>query len=146
MIGSSKKCGQNAMLKAVIDTNLLVRGLLKGKTILPLIEALKNNQFQLITSYALIAELTEVLKRERLKIYFTLDDLKELLDLIEAQGQIVKVTQAIKECRDPKDDIVLECAVEGKADCIVTGDQDLLTLSPFRGIKIVSPQEFLKNL
>ncbi|MGB9613687.1 MAG: PIN domain-containing protein [Candidatus Margulisiibacteriota bacterium] len=55
------------MLKAAIDTNLLVRGLLRGISVLPLIEALKDSRFQLVTSSALIAELIEVLSRDRLR-------------------------------------------------------------------------------
>ena len=47
-------------------------------------------------------------------------------------------------CRDPKDDQILELAVSGNADCIVTGDDDLLTLNPFRGIAIITPADFLR--
>lgn len=134
------------MPKAVIDTNLFVRGLLKGKTVLPLIEALKNNKFQLMTSSALMAELIDVLTRDRLKKYFTFEDLKELLDLIDLQGKVVETTESINDCRDPKDNIVLECAVAGEVDFIVTADPDLLVLNPFRGIGIVSPHEFMQAL
>lgn len=134
------------MPKAVIDTNLFVRGLLKGTTALPLIEALKNNKFQLITSSALIAELIDVLSRDRLKKYFTFEDLKELLDLIDMQGKVVEPAESIHDCRDSKDNIVLECAVAGEVDYIVTADPDLLVLNPFQGIKIVSSQEFLQAL
>jgi hypothetical protein len=49
----------------------------------------------------------------------------------------------ITECRDPKDNKFLELALAGNADCIVTGDKDLLVLNPFRGIKIISPSDFL---
>jgi len=134
------------MLKAVVDTNLFVRGLLKGSTVLPLIKALKNNQFQPIISPALIAELIDVLSRDRLRQYFAPEDLKELLDLIDIQGRIVETTETIQECRDPKDNIVLECAVAGEADYIITADEDLLVLNPFREIKIVSPHEFMQAL
>jgi predicted nucleic acid-binding protein len=51
--------------------------------------------------------------------------------------------QAIRACRDPKDDKFLELAVHGRADLIVTGDQDLHTLNPFRGIAILTPNAFL---
>lgn len=134
------------MLKAVVDTNLFVRGLLKGETVLPLIEALKDGKFQLVTSSALIAELIDVLGRDRLRKYFAFEDIKELLDLIDSQGVIIEPNRKITACRDAKDNIVLECAVAGGADYIITADQDLLVLDPFGEIKITSPQEFIRVL
>jgi putative PIN family toxin of toxin-antitoxin system len=134
------------MLRVVIDTNLLVRGLLKGKTAVPLIEALKNNRFTLILSSPLVAELVEVLGRDKFKKYFSSSEIKELLDILDIQGEMINATEAINACRDPKDNIVLECAVSGRADFIITSDDDLLVLSPFRGIKIVTLMEFLQIL
>ena len=49
----------------------------------------------------------------------------------------------MRACRDPDDDKLLELAVNGAADFIVTGDDDLLVMNPFRGIAIVTPAEFL---
>ena len=67
--------------------------------------------------------------------------LKRLIDGSEA----VLVTASIKACRDPNDDKVLSLAVSGKADFIITGDNDLLVLHPFHGISIVTPRQFLEN-
>jgi uncharacterized protein len=53
------------------------------------------------------------------------------------------VTEEIDECRDPKDNKYLELVVSGNAECIITGDQDLLVLNPFRRIDILTVQEFL---
>jgi predicted nucleic acid-binding protein len=50
----------------------------------------------------------------------------------------------IRACRDPRDDKFLEVAVNGRADAIVTGDQDLLVLNPFQGIPILSPAGYLE--
>lgn len=54
------------------------------------------------------------------------------------------IDQTIKECRDPKDDTILEVAINGKATHIITGDQDLLELHPFRGVAILTPTQFLE--
>lgn len=51
----------------------------------------------------------------------------------------------IRACRDPKDDKFLELAIDGRADAIVTGDQDLLVLHPFRGIAVLTPAEYLER-
>jgi len=58
---------------------------------------------------------------------------------------MVKTKEEITVCRDPKDNMILELAVAGQADYIVTGDKDLLALNPFRKIQIVTPAEFLKS-
>jgi predicted nucleic acid-binding protein len=48
-------------------------------------------------------------------------------------------------CRDPKDDFILECAVTGNADRIVTGDKDLLSLDPYGPIRILTPRQYLDD-
>lgn len=56
---------------------------------------------------------------------------------------LIEVSEKIDECRDPKDNKFLELAVSGQADCLISGDRDLLILNPFRGIDILTAQEFL---
>lgn len=63
----------------------------------------------------------------------------------ERRSILINVTDTIKACRDPKDDIFLSLAVSANAECIITGDNDLLVLNPFRNISIITPAEFLKN-
>jgi putative PIN family toxin of toxin-antitoxin system len=67
----------------------------------------------------------------------------ELLEYLQAKMERVAITQFFQVCRDPKDNMVLELAVSGHADYIITGDQDLLILDPFRGIRIMTPDAFL---
>jgi predicted nucleic acid-binding protein len=57
----------------------------------------------------------------------------------------VPVNIEIKACRDPKDDMYLELALSGKAECIITNDEDLLSLHPFENIPIITPKEYLKS-
>ena len=67
--------------------------------------------------------------------------------IIEIQSKIkpVSVTHRVQACRDPKDDMYLELALSGQADCIITNDADLLALHPFENIPIISPKEFLEK-
>ena len=58
-------------------------------------------------------------------------------------AEVVEITETVRACRDPKDDMFLEVAVSGKASHIVTGDADLLALGPFRSIAIVAPATYL---
>ena len=55
------------------------------------------------------------------------------------------MNEQINECRDPKDNKYLELALSGQAECIVTGDDDLLVLNSWRGIEILTVQEFLAS-
>lgn len=62
---------------------------------------------------------------------------------LDAVSEWVSITGAKMGCRDPDDDKLLETAMMGQADCLVTGDRDLLVLSPFHDILILNPVDFL---
>lgn len=139
--------------RAVVDTNLFVRGLLKGPVTLPLIEAWKAERFKLVTSEELLAELFEVLARPRFRRYFTKDDIKDLGELIYERAEIVVPSTHVTLCRDPKDDIFLDVAIAGKVPYLVTGDNDLKGDEALKekmrneyGVHIVSVVEFLTIL
>jgi putative PIN family toxin of toxin-antitoxin system len=132
------------VLRVVLDTNVVVSALLgKGKPA-RLYEAFKQGHFSLILSNRSMAELADVLLRPEFDISPT--DVKDLFRLLRHQAFIIRPAHRIDACRDPKDNFVLECALSGDAEWIVTGDRDLLVLIPFRGIHIVTPALFLKHL
>ena len=58
----------------------------------------------------------------------------------------MEINRTVRACRDPKDDKFLEVAINGGAEWIVTGDNDLLVLHPFEGVDIVSPADYLARL
>jgi len=58
-------------------------------------------------------------------------------------AEFIPIVQVVRGCRDPKDNKILEVALNGRADVIITGDQDLLAMNPWRGIAIVSPRDYL---
>ena len=92
----------------------------------------------LLKSLATEEQLFEVVARP----YFTslIDlDTRAWLKKLMADAELVTITERIAACRDPTDDKFLELAVRGHADLIVSGDADLLTLNPFRGIPIITP-------
>lgn len=113
------------MLRIVVDTNIWIRALLGGSFSLPVLQALYDNQFTLIISDPLLAELREVLQRPRLKKAIDDFDVQELLEQIEWRGVFVNLETIPPRCRDPKDQPVLGTAIDGQADAIVTGDDDL---------------------
>lgn len=96
-------------------------------------------------SVPVLEELNDVLSREKFQRYILSDDREVFLEAFIDRTVIIDTVEQILDCRDPKDNKFLELAVSGKADCIVSGDDDLLILNPFRGIEILSPDEFLKR-
>ena len=94
-------------------------------------------------SQALSEELDEVLSRPRFERYVTRQERAAFLRNLLRMAMSVPITEPVRACRDPKDDKILELAVNGRADYMVTGDDDLLVMSMFRGIVIIRPAEFL---
>ena len=136
-------------MRAVIDTNILVRARLNPEgTVGPVIDLLRDGRYTYLFSDATLEELIEVLGRPRMvnKYGITAGEVEALTNLLILRGEAIRPKEAIAECRDPKDDKFLEVAVTAKADVIVTGDEDLLVLHPFRGIDIVGPRDFLAML
>ena len=95
-------------------------------------------------SLEIVEELYDVLGRPAFDRYIDEEDRIQFLTLLIKEATFVEIEEHIAECRDPRDDKFLELAVNGKADFIVSGDEDLQVLNPFRKIKIVSPREFLE--
>lgn len=149
---SGKRDVLDESLKVVIDTNLFIRGLLKGKVTLPLIEAWANGEFILVTSEELIEELAEVVARPRLRAYIPREDADKLIELIYRKAIVVKPSERPPLCRDPDDYPVLGSAIAGQADFIVAGDADLKDDPRLKremaalGVQIVSAPEFIALL
>ncbi|MBH8551785.1 putative toxin-antitoxin system toxin component, PIN family [Nostocaceae cyanobacterium CENA357] len=127
----------------VFDTNVLISAFLFSQS--KPRQALDKAQDigVIVLSNNVLSELEEVLYRPKFDKYLTKERRQEFLEYLTENAQFIDVTEKINECRDPKDNKYLELAVSGKAECIVTGDDDLLVLKPWRGIEILTVQEFL---
>jgi putative PIN family toxin of toxin-antitoxin system len=125
----------------VIISSLLFEG---SKPDLAIRYALQNGN--ILFSLELIEEIDEVLSRAKFRKYITDEEREEFLDGFIDRGILIEVVDAVKECRDPKDDKILELSLSGKADLIISGDKDLLVLNPFRSIEIQSVEQFLKTV
>lgn len=135
-------------LRVVLDTNVLVSGLLRPQSNPGrILRAWQTGKIQLLYSPALLDEIVSVLARPRLAKYgLNVDDAAATIDYIAELGQLVIPTQSLAVCRNPKDNHILEIALAGRADAIVSGDADLLILHPFQEIPIHSPADFLERL
>jgi uncharacterized protein len=129
----------------VLDANVVISALLfvQGNPR----KALKKAQETgvVLMSDSTFEELERVLLRPKFDKYLLPSQRIEFLQDLAETVQFVDVTAQVFECRDPKDNQYLELAVSGKADCIVTGDDDLLVLNPFKNIKILTAQAFLED-
>jgi uncharacterized protein len=127
----------------VIDTNVLVSALLFSNS--KPRQALDKAQDIgiILLSNSTFLELETVLVRSKFDRYVTLEKRTEFLENLAETTLFIEPDESINDCRDPKDNKYLELAVSGEANCIITGDEDLLVLNPFRGISILTVQLFL---
>ena len=130
-------------LRVVLDTNLLVSYLLtQGKTISHIIDYWEQGDIIVLVSPLIVEELAEVIVRP-LRCQHMKADPEALINLIATEAEYTSGELALPgTSRDPKDDKFLACAVEGKADYLVTGDADLLDLGSIQGIPIVRAFDF----
>lgn len=138
-------------LQVVLDTNVLISAALRIRNSIPdkIYQALKSQEFILITSPQILEEIEEVINREEIvkRTRMSLKDRKQFIhNLIDiafiVSGDIdIQIVKA-----DPDDDKFIGAALEGRADYIVSGDKPLLNLKEYQEIKVVSPADFAKIL
>jgi len=133
-------------LRAVFDTSVAVSAALLPRSIPRQAFNLARERGVLLLSEDTLAELNEVLRRPGFDRYNSEDDRLDFLVAYVNEAEIVDVTKSIQECRDPRDDKFLELAVSGNAVVIISGDQDLLIMNPFRGIDITTPERFKASM
>ena len=130
-------------MKVVIDTNIFVSSFFGGNP-RKIIDLWKKGEITLFLSKDILDEYMDVLQRVGLKEE---DGIEELLSLFAKGFNILFTTKtpkirAVKD--DPEDDKFIECAVALKAEVIITGDKALKTVGEYMGIKILTPQQFLR--
>lgn len=136
-------------IRAVLDTNVVLSGLLWHGAPHALIERVREGTLTFISSPALLAELAEAIARPKFNTILTRSNTsreRSLAEVRELTEVIAPPPLAEPVCRDPDDDAVLALAVAAKADFIVSGDDDLLSLKSFQGIAIVKPAEALRRI
>ena len=136
-------------MRAVIDTNVLIAGLLWRGPPHALLEHLRGALVSMVSSPALLTELGDVIGRAKFDAILVQSNTSREHLLAEV-GRLAELIEppplAQPVCRDPDDDRVLALAVAAKADLIVSGDADLLSLGNFEGIDIVAPAEALQRV
>jgi len=129
------------MTHVTADTNIYISALLFGGVPGVFLDLALMQVFRLVVSAALLDELDEKLKD---RFHLTVTDAQAIRKKLEANADTVGPTVTINAvAEDPDDNRVLECAVEGHSDYIVSGDRHLLKLGSFQGIGILTVRQFL---
>ena len=132
-------------MKIVLDTNVLISGIffsgLPGK----ILQFWHSREFQLAVSIEIIEEYLNV--AERLANSYAGVEYEEILDLIVQNAQLVQAEDLPEPvCEDPDDDKFLACARASNTKIIVSGDRDLLNVSGYCGIQVLTPRIFVTKL
>jgi len=130
-------------VRAVIDTNVLISATFWPGKPKQLLNQVRRGKINFLTSEILLAKLKEVLTREDKPFKLSAEESERVLAVIRNLAEIIEPHSLVTVCRDYADNRVLECALDGQAEWIVTGDSDLLDLKAFQGLKIVTVADFL---
>jgi len=133
-------------MKVVFDTNIFISFLLTSSPTISKIFAAWDYQFSLCYCGELLAEVRRALAYPKLQRYLVATDKKILLEKIQVTGLLIEVNSQRQVCRDPADDLLINLALEARANYLVTGDQDLLDLNEVEGVKILTPKKFVSLL
>jgi len=142
-------------LAALLDTNVWVSAFLKptgppGK----IVAAWRRGDFSVITSLSQLTEIIEVLNRPRLmrRFIYPPEEAETFVRLIAARANVVQISGDLKICRDPDDNEILEAAIRGRSQFLVTRDDDLkrdldlIKAAQRRRVRVVSVRQFLRRL
>jgi putative PIN family toxin of toxin-antitoxin system len=130
-------------MRCVVDTNVIVSASVFSLSVprQAVRKVLINGA--LLFSEGTMDELKDVLFRSKFDRYVSREERATFLAQLSNAAEFVSIIQLVRECRDPRDDKFLEVTLNGRADVIITGDSDLLGMSPWRGIAILSPADYI---
>lgn len=136
-------------MRIVIDTNVLLSAFLWGGAPRLLIERVREGAAELVISAALLEEFDRVIRRGKFAtvLHRTTHTPANILEQLQILAEVIAAPPLPQPvCRDPKDDIVLACALAAAARLVVTGDDDLLSLKSHENISIVGVTQAIELL
>ena len=134
------------MKSVVVDTNVFMSALIGSPACNTIVDAAIDTKIKLITSKALIDEFVDTLHKPKFVNLIPPEDSRVLISFLKNHAVLIKPRHHVRICRDAKDNFLLELALSSDCDCVVSGDNDLLALSPFRNIPIITPAEFVTTI
>ena len=132
-------------MKVTVDTNFLISATQWDYSVAhKLLKKLILSDAEIFTTQNILDEIAEVLERD---FEYSKDEAKNIIEKILLFAKLIKPKQKVDVIKDdPDDNKVIECAIESSSDYIITYDGHLLKLKEYKGIKIVKPEEILKEL
>jgi uncharacterized protein len=131
--------------RVILDTNLWISFLISKK--FNAIDSLINKgDILLIFSEESLEEFVTVARRPKISKYISESAIDEILSLFHKYGKLIKVVSSIADCRDQKDNFLLNLAIDSNADFLITGDSHLLILKRVRNTIIITWNDFIKAL
>ena len=133
------------MLRVTLDTNVLISGLNFGGNSRLVLQMAEAGTIRMAVSNSILDEVARVLRRE--KFGWPEEEIRRALSQIDRFSDLVDSPQRIDVIKDdPTDNRILECAAASSSDYLVSGDNHLLALGQYEGVRIVKPAEFLEIL
>jgi putative PIN family toxin of toxin-antitoxin system len=131
-------------MKIVLDSNVFVSSFFWKGNPRKIFDRVTNGLDELYISDEILQEITAVMTRK--KFNMEINEIEDYIKIIESYSIKLSPQNKVEEVsRDKNDNKILECGFEGKVDYIITGDNDLLVLRNYKGIRIVKPKEYLDD-
>lgn len=132
-------------IRVVVDTNLWISLLIGGK-LGGLLEVLADPKLELVSTELLMAEIVNVTQRPKFRKYFSEEKVETLMEWMDDVMTTVTIDKITPRCRDPKDNYLLELAVQSNAIYLVSGDSDLLVMQQVEGCRIMTYSQFIDEI
>ncbi len=131
-------------MRIVIDTNVLIFAIFWGGKPKQLLNKVRRGEVTFLTSEDLLNEFKEVLMRKDKPFKLSSEEAERVVTEMRGIAQIIHPNSQVIVCKDERDNKVLECAIDGRAEYVISGDLHLLGLKSFKGVKIISVTDFLR--
>ena len=132
-------------MRVVIDTNVLISAIFWTGKPKQLLNRVRREEITFVTSNDLLNELKEILIRRDKPFNLSDNEANQVVEKMRGLAEVVKVHSRITVCHDEMDNKVLACAIDGKAEYVISGDIHLLGLGSFKSIKIMAVSDFLNQ-
>jgi putative PIN family toxin of toxin-antitoxin system len=132
-------------VRIVIDTNVLISAIFWTGKPKQLLNHARRQKITFVTSYQLLDELRQILIRQDKPFHLQDNEADRVVEALRGFAEVVESHSEITVCHDEMDNRVIACAIDGKAEYIITGDLHLLGLGSYKSVKIMTVADFLSH-
>jgi putative PIN family toxin of toxin-antitoxin system len=132
-------------VRIVIDTNVLISAIVWTGKPKQVLNHARRQKITFVTSYQLLDELRQILIRQDKPFHLQDNEADRVVEALRGFAEVVESHSEITVCHDEMDNRVIACAIDGKAEYIITGDLHLLGLGSYKSVKIMTVADFLSH-